>query len=132
MDSRSYRLCLRVMASLSLRSFGRHHALRHRITSSQPFISNRRAFTSSSSRSRLQNVCYTTIFVLSAGLFTAYYLDSRSAIHRYLLTPVLRYAFDAETGQKIALKVLRSGLAPRDIVVDEAVLRSEVKHLLCV
>jgi len=66
------------------------------------------------------------LFTLFAGLFTAYYFDARSAIHRYVLTPVLRCAFDAETGHKLAVKVLRSGLAPRDLIKDEDSLRSQV------
>ncbi|KAH0836406.1 Dihydroorotate dehydrogenase-domain-containing protein [Lanmaoa asiatica] len=39
---------------------------------------------------------------------------------------MLRYAFDAETGHKLAVKVLRSGLAPRDPIKDDESLRSEV------
>lgn len=45
-------------------------------------------------------------------------MDSRSALHRYITTPVLRYAFDAETGHKLSVAVLRSGAGPRDIGVD--------------
>lgn len=78
----------------------------------------------------LRTAGYTVLFALSAGLFTVYYLDARSAIHRYVFTPVLRHAFDAETGHKIAVKVLRSGLAPRDLVKDDESLQSQVGHLL--
>ena len=65
--------------------------------------------------------------MLSTGLFAVYYFDARSAIHRYLLTPVLRYTLDAETGHKVAVKVLRSGLGPRDPVPDDEKLKSEVR-----
>jgi len=64
--------------------------------------------------------------VLSTGLLAVYYFDARSAIHRYFLTPVLRYALDAETGHKVAVKVLRSGLGPRDPVPDDEKLKFEL------
>ena len=69
---------------------------------------------------------YTTLFVVSTGLFAVYYFDSRSAVHRYVLTPLLRHLVDAETGHKIAVKVLRSGLGPKDTQADDEVLRFEV------
>ncbi|KAG9313587.1 Dihydroorotate dehydrogenase-domain-containing protein [Chiua virens] len=115
------------MAGRSLRSPGLQHALRYRTFSPQPSAFHRRTFGSpSSSSTPFRAAGYTFIFALSAGLFTAYYFDARSAIHRYIFTPVLRYAFDAETGHKLAVKVLRSGLAPRDLVKDDELLRSQV------
>jgi len=59
---------------------------------------------------------------------SVYYYDARSAIHRCVLTPALRHTFDAETGHKIAVKVLRSGLGPRDPVRDDDRLQSEVDN----
>ncbi|KIJ65096.1 hypothetical protein HYDPIDRAFT_88883 [Hydnomerulius pinastri MD-312] len=117
------------MAGLSFRSVGLQHAIRRSISSPQSLAIQRRTFTSSSSSSAASPVratCYTVLFALSAGLFTAYYFDARSGIHRYVLTPILRYTFDAETGHKIAVKVLRGGLAPRDPVRDDDALRSEI------
>ncbi|KAI6113183.1 Dihydroorotate dehydrogenase-domain-containing protein [Pisolithus croceorrhizus] len=119
------------MASLPLRNIRHQHALRHGLTYHRQSVLQRRTLASSvppsgSSRSTLRTTSYTVLFAVSAGLFAAYYLDARSAIHRYVLTPVLRYTFDAETGHKIAVKVLRSGLGPRDIVKDDDVLRSEI------
>ncbi|KAL4246928.1 Dihydroorotate dehydrogenase (quinone), mitochondrial [Abortiporus biennis] len=73
--------------------------------------------------SRAKTALYGTLLVLSTGLFATYYFDSRSAIHRYIFTPVLRYALDAETGHKVAVKVLRSGLAPKDQVKDDEALK---------
>ena len=70
---------------------------------------------------------YTTAFVLSAGLFAVYYSDARSALHRYIVTPILRNAFDPEMGHKIAIKVLKSGLAPRDFAQDDKVLNCRVQ-----
>lgn len=119
------------MAGRPLRSPGIQHALRHRIPFPHSPVAQRRLFGSqnSSSSSSFRTAGYAVVFALSAGLFTAYYMDARSAIHRYVFTPVLRYAFDAETGHKLAVKVLRSGLAPRDPVKDDESLRSEVEHL---
>jgi dihydroorotate dehydrogenase len=62
---------------------------------------------------------------LSAGLCAVYYLDARSAIHQYLLTPLLRRAVDAETGHRFAVKVLQSGLGPCDPLSDDERLKSQ-------
>ncbi|EKM50326.1 uncharacterized protein PHACADRAFT_264935 [Phanerochaete carnosa HHB-10118-sp] len=69
---------------------------------------------------------YATVLLVSTGLFAVYYFDSRSAIHRYVSTPLLRQLFDAETGHKIAVKVLRSGLAPKDTQQDDEALKFEL------
>lgn len=78
-------------------------------------------------RSPLLTGFYGTVFVLSTGLFAVYYFDARSAIHRYFLTPLLRYTLDAETGHKVAVKLLRSGLGPKDPVSDDEKLAFEVR-----
>lgn len=65
--------------------------------------------------------------MLSTGLFAVYYFDARSAIHRYFLTPLLRYTLDAETGHKVAVELLRSGLGPKDPVSDDEKLAFEVR-----
>ena len=44
--------------------------------------------------------------------------------------PILRHTCDAETGHRIAVKVLQNGLAPRDLVQDDDILRSEVEYIL--
>ena len=82
-------------------------------------------------RSPIRTGFYRTIFVLGTGLFTVYYFDARSAVHRYFLTPALRYTLDAETGHKVAVKVLRSGLGPKDPVTDDEKLRFEVSNMRC-
>ncbi|KAF8216433.1 hypothetical protein K438DRAFT_1559634 [Mycena galopus ATCC 62051] len=76
-------------------------------------------------RTPIRSALYGTVFVLSTGLFAIYYLDARSAIHRYVVPPLLRHTLDAETGHKVAVKVLKSGLGPRDPVQDDARLKSE-------
>lgn len=112
------------------------------VAASKPILrlSQRKAFVSLSSRaifttntvapprSHFFTGFYRTAFVLSAGLFAVYYFDARSAIHRYFLTPLLRYTLDAETGHKVAVKVLRSGLGPRDPLSDNERLASEVRY----
>ncbi|KIY67325.1 hypothetical protein CYLTODRAFT_422662 [Cylindrobasidium torrendii FP15055 ss-10] len=81
---------------------------------------------STSPTSALRTGVYTTVFALSTGLFAFYYFDARSALHRYIVTPVLRRVFDAETSHAIALQALRSGLGPRDPAVDEERLKCEI------
>ena len=77
-------------------------------------------------RSFLRAGFYTAAVAIPAGVFTVYYFDARSALHRYFLTPLLRHTLDPETSHKVAVKVLGSGLAPRDPLPDEKRLRSEV------
>ena len=64
--------------------------------------------------------------MLSTGLFAVYYFDCRAALHKYVVTPVIRYTLDPEEGHKLAVRVLSSGLAPRDPVPDDEILKVEV------
>lgn len=67
------------------------------------------------------------VFALAAGTFgIAYYLDSRSGIHRWVAIPLLKTFVDPETAQKLAVKLLETGLAPRDAVQDDAVLETQL------
>lgn len=93
-------------------------SLRHASTTSS---------TASSGLFSLRSGIYTSAFVLSTGLFVAYYVDSRAAVHRYVVMPVLRTLLDAEASHKLALKVLASGLGPRDTQEDDERLRSSVR-----
>ena len=77
-------------------------------------------------RTPIRTGVYATAFVLSTGLLAVYYLDARSALHRYFLTPLLRHAVDAETSHKIAVKVLKGGLGPRDPLPDDQRLECKV------
>ena len=106
---------LRNIASTSRRHFKSPNPHRHLFTQS-----------SETKRTPIRTALYTTAFILSSGLFAVYYYDARSALHRYFITPVVRNLFDAETGHKIAVKSLKSGLAPRDPVVDEVRLKAKV------
>ncbi|THH05831.1 hypothetical protein EW145_g4512 [Phellinidium pouzarii] len=82
--------------------------------------------SSSSTVNIVRRAAATTTVLVSGTLFAVYYFDSRSAIHRYIFTPVLRYALDPETSHKVAVKVLRSGLAPKDMGVDDERLSTEL------
>lgn len=100
----------------------------HRHLPRFPSPASRTLFTRSRAppRSSFVTALYVTGTALGTGLFAVYYFDARSAVHRYLITPSIRYLFDPETGQKIALQVLRSGLGPRDIVPDDESLQFQV------
>jgi hypothetical protein len=78
-------------------------------------------------RSPARSGVFATAIVLSTGLFAVYYFDARSSLHRYFLTPLLRHALDAETGHKVAVKVLKSGLGPRDPLPDDQRLETRVR-----
>ena len=103
------------MASLRL--------IHHSIRLNHPHAS--RSFASTTSRTRTS--AYVAIFALTAGVGVTYYLDSRAAVHRYLITPIIRHALDPETGHKLAVNVLESGLGPRDMLPDDERLKTEVK-----
>lgn len=62
--------------------------------------------------------------MLAAGSVVglAYYFDSRSAVHQYVLTPLVRSLFDAETAHRMAVLTFASGLGSRDLVADDPVL----------
>ncbi|KAL1943021.1 hypothetical protein VTO73DRAFT_4692 [Trametes versicolor] len=73
-----------------------------------------------------RTAAYASLFVVSTGLFAVYYLDCRASLHKYIVTPVLRYTLDPEAGHRLAVRVLGSGLAPRDSFPDDEVLKSEL------
>lgn len=74
----------------------------------------------------LRRTVAATLALVSGTVFAVYYFDSRSALHRYLVTPLLRYTLDPETSHKVAVKVLRSGFAPKDTGEDDERLSTEV------
>lgn len=92
-----------------------------------PFAARRHVSTSVHPHSTpWRTGAYAALFALSAGTAAVYYLDARSALHRYVLTPVIRSTLDAETSHKLAVKVLRSGFGPTDPVLDDPRLSFEV------
>jgi dihydroorotate dehydrogenase len=74
----------------------------------------------------VRNILSATALVTGATLLVVYYFDSRSAIHRYVFAPLLRTSLDAETSHKTAVKILRTGWAPKDTGVDDECLAVEV------
>ena len=83
--------------------------------------------TTTSTTSHLRSFAYGTTVVIAGGAFVAYYSDSRSAIHQYVFAPLLRSVLDGEAAHKVALRVLRSGLHPRDRLDDDARLKVQVR-----
>ncbi len=98
-----------------------------------PFRSVTSASTSASaSISTFRRATYGTLFALTAGIGLVYYLDSRAAIHRYLITPLIRNVLDPESAHKLAVSILENGLGPRDMLPDDERLETEVKdHQHC-
>ncbi|THH19804.1 hypothetical protein EW146_g1430 [Bondarzewia mesenterica] len=91
-----------------------------------PFLSRSISTYAQAQSSRVKTATYATVLAVSTGLFAVYYFDSRSALHRYFLTPAIRYGLDAETGHRLAVRVLGSGLGPRDNVSDDERLKAEL------
>jgi hypothetical protein len=77
--------------------------------------------------STFHRAAYGTLFALTAAVGVVYYVDSRAAIHRYLITPLIRNALDPESAHKLAVSVLENGLGPRDMLPDDERLETEVK-----
>ena len=97
----------------------------------RPTLQTRLASTSSQTpQNSLKKGLYATVFTVSAGLFAVYYFDSRSAIHRHIITPTLRYALDPEASHRLAVRVLASGLGPRDTQADDERLKLKVFAIL--
>lgn len=94
-----------------------------------------RSFTSSAyapgPTSTFRRATYGTLFALTAAVGVVYYVDSRSAIHRYLITPLIRNVLDPESAHKLAVSVLENGLGPRDMLIDDERLETEVKGHQC-
>jgi hypothetical protein len=93
----------------------------------RPTFQARLASTGSPSpQNTLKKGLYATVVAVSTGLFAVYYLDSRSAIHRYIITPTIRNALDPETSHRLAVRAIGSGFGPRDTQVDDERLKLEV------
>jgi hypothetical protein len=77
--------------------------------------------------STFRRAAYVTLFAFTAGVGVVYYFDSRAAIHRYLIAPVIRNVLDPELSHKLAVSILENGLGPRDLLPDDERLETEVK-----
>lgn len=89
-------------------------------------VPHRKASSSASSSGKTKHALGTIALVTGGVLLTTYYLDSRSAIHRYVIPPLLRAATDPETAHLIAVKALALGVAPRDMLEDDQSLQAEL------
>ena len=92
--------------------------------SSPHSVRTRTLFTRGPNTAR--NVLSATALVTGTALCLVYYFDSRSALHRYVLTPILRKTLDAETSHRAAVRILGSGWGPKDKGVDDECLAVEV------
>lgn len=70
-----------------------------------------------------------TLFLFGSTFLVTYYLDSRSAIHRWVAMPFLHTFLDPESAQKLAIDLLQSGIAPRDYTGDDEALESDVSAM---
>ena len=61
------------------------------------------------------------LVTISIATFSIFYvLDARSALHRYIVTPTLRFlTSDAEDAHRLAILALKYGLHPRDTRRDD-------------
>ena len=93
--------------------------------------SRRNASTTASGSSSLtiKRTVAASVLLVSGTIVATYYFDSRSAVHRYIVTPILRHTLDAETSHKVAVKVLRSGWGPKDRGTDDERLEAEVRNI---
>ncbi|CAG8499885.1 16001_t:CDS:2 [Cetraspora pellucida] len=68
---------------------------------------------------KLKNFIIGTVSIVFGVTFLEYYFDSRAAIHKYFITPVLRNVTDAETSHKFAIWVAKWGFCPKDKFADD-------------
>ncbi|CAG8452243.1 4439_t:CDS:2, partial [Scutellospora calospora] len=68
---------------------------------------------------KLKNFVIGTVSVVFGVSFLEYYFDSRAAIHKYFITPVLRTVTDAETSHKLAIWVAKWGFCAKDRLTDD-------------
>ena len=66
------------------------------------------------------------LFMLGGAAFALYALDSRAAVHRWVVAPMLHAFLDPETAAEASVAVLKHGLGPRDCGVDDERLRTEL------
>ncbi|QRV89208.1 dihydroorotate dehydrogenase [Ceratobasidium sp. AG-Ba] len=78
---------------------------------------------------RISSALKVSALVLGTSLFVAYYYDSRSAIHQYVVPPLMRATLDPEVTHRLAVRVLGSGFAPRDRGENEDILKCTIWDL---
>lgn len=75
---------------------------------------------------RVMSGAVTTAAIVAGAAFAVYCLDSRAGVHRWIFPKAMELLTDPETGAKFSIGVLEHGLAPRDCVADDEVLRTEL------
>src|SRR5438046_2698932 len=66
-----------------------------------------------------------TTSIIGAIFFIEYYFDSRAAIHKYLIMPVLRISTTPESSQKFAIWISKWVLNAKDKLLDDEQLSVE-------
>ena len=66
---------------------------------------------------KTRNFVLGTASIFATVLFLDYYFDSRAAIHKYFLMPVLRGVIDAEDAHRLAIWSAKWGLSASDRVI---------------
>ncbi|KAG9122530.1 Dihydroorotate dehydrogenase (quinone), mitochondrial [Ceratobasidium sp. 392] len=77
----------------------------------------------------LRSALKATALVLGTGLFVAYYYDSRSAIHRWIVPPLMRATLDPEVSHRFAVRLLGTPFAPKDQGVNDNILKCTIWDL---
>lgn len=80
--------------------------------------------------SRARHALGTALFLTATAGFIAYYYDSRSAVHKHAIMPLVRKALDAEDGHVLAVRALAgpSWMRPKDKGVDGEELKAKVRR----
>lgn len=87
------------------------------------FRANSSQSTASNVYIRLRNFTIGTSVIAALTVGGFYYTDSRSAMHRYLIIPVLRNVLSAEDAHRFAIDAMKAGIAPWDKIEDDERLR---------
>ncbi|KAL7749858.1 Dihydroorotate dehydrogenase (quinone), mitochondrial [Sorochytrium milnesiophthora] len=68
----------------------------------------------------------TTSLLVGAGFFTLYMFDARAGIHSLVTMPLLRATIEPEEAHKLAVKLAKWGLVPKDRQADDPALQVEI------
>ncbi|KAK9455536.1 Dihydroorotate dehydrogenase-domain-containing protein [Dipodascopsis uninucleata] len=79
-----------------------------------PFQLSRRTFFTKKKAAPVRNFAINTILIVGLAAGAYYATDSRSAIHRYFIVPLLRWTTDAETAHRFAIEAMKAGVYPVD------------------
>ena len=118
-------------SSAAPRRIGPSPLVQQHVLNNSSVNTTRTLFTRRAPPSPIRNFLSGTLLIIGGVFFVAYYIDSRSAIHRWVAIPILKATLDPEAAQKLAIRMCASGLAPRDIVDDDQVLEAEVRTATC-